>query len=143
MMRKNLVTTSVVVVTTLFLAGVLASRSAGQPAKTEPPSAASRLAAAERVCRMLHDQATGAPGHLVVEHTYVWSMRWMQAQRDVDAAADGDRFAALEAHLKRMRDFRARVAELHKQDLTSKFDVASTEYYVAEAEELLTRAKAK
>jgi hypothetical protein len=42
-----------------------------------------------------------------------------------------------------MRDFRRRVAELRKQDLASEFDLASTEYYVAEAEDLLARAKAQ
>lgn len=125
-----------------FFAAALMGQSASPPASTQPSSATSRLAAAERVCRLLHDQATGAPGHLVVEHTYVWSMRWMDAQRDVDAAR-GDRFSALEAHLQRMRDFRARVTELNKQELTSKFDLASTEFYVIEAEELLARERAK
>ena len=109
----------------------------------EPPSAAARLVAAERVCQMLHDEADGTPkGHQGVEHTYLWSMRRMEAQRDVDSAR-GDRFAALEAHLQRMRDFEARTAELYKAHSVAKFELASTQFYVADAEELLARERAK
>lgn len=128
----------------LFLAGVLMGQSASQRAKTEPPSAAARLAAAERVCQILHDQESGAPrGHQGVEHTYLWSMRRMEAQRDVDAAR-GDRFSALEAHLQRMREIETRTAELYKKPgVVSKFDFASTQFYVAEAEELLARERGK
>ena len=47
-MQRHFLTGSVVA-TGLLLAGILARQSAGQPAKTEPPGAAARLAAAERV----------------------------------------------------------------------------------------------
>ena len=141
-MRKRFLAIGVVG-SALFSAGVLMGQNANRRAETAPPSAAARLAAAERVCQILHDQATGAPkGHGGVEHTYLWSMRRMEAQRDVDAAR-GDRFSALEAHLQRMREFETRTAELYKAEVVSKFDLASTQFYVAEAEELLTRARAK
>lgn len=123
-----------------IFAVVLMGQNASQATKTEPPSAAARLAAAERVCRMFHDEKTGAPkSHS--DH-YLWSFRWMEAQRDVDAAR-GERFAALEAHLERMRAFANRTAELHKANLASEFELAATLYYVAEAEELLARARAQ
>ena len=126
-----------------FAAALLGQGAPPKAAKTEPPSAAARLAAAERVCQMLHDEANGRPqGHQGVEHTYLWSIRRMEAQRDVDAAR-GDRFSALETHLQRMRDFQARIAELYKVGAASRFDLASTQYYVAEAEELLARERAK
>ena len=131
-----------------FFAAVLMGQSASQPAKTEPPKSASRLAAerlaaAERVCKMLHDQTNGAPTiHEGVEHTYLWSLRRMEAQRNVDAVR-GDRLSALEAHAQRMRDFTARVAEMHKAGITTQFELASTQFYVAEAEELLARERAK
>lgn len=126
-----------------FVSAVLLGQSASQPARAGPPSAAARLAAAERVCQMLHDEAKGKPyGHQGVEHTYVWSMRRMQAQRDVDAAR-GDHLSALEAHLQRMREFETATADLYKANVVSRIDLASTQYYVAEAEELLARAQAK
>lgn len=124
----------------LFLASLLMGQNARQPGKATPPGAAARLAAAERVCQILHDEAGTPRGHQGVEHTYLWSMRRMEAQRDVDAAR-GDRFSALEAHLQRMRDFEARTAELYKTDVVSKFELASTQFYVAEAEEMLARAR--
>lgn len=124
-----------------FFAAALLGQDA--PAKTDAPNAAARLAAAERVCQMLHDEANGRPqGHQGVEHTYLWSIRRMEAQRDVDAAR-GDRFSALETHLQRMRDFRAGIAELQKSNGVSQLEVASTDFYVAEAAELLARERAK
>ena len=140
-MRKHFLVIGVVG-SGLFLAGVLMGQNASQATKSEPPSAAARLAAAERVCRSLNDRDDGLAGHLVVEHRYVWSMRWMEAQRDVDAAR-GDGVSALEAHARRMRELADRVAKLNKDGVTSGFDLASTQYYVAEAEELLARERAK
>jgi hypothetical protein len=125
-----------------FFAAVLMGQSASHPAKMEPASAAARLAAAERVCKLLHEEAFGVPGHLVVEHRYVWSMRWMEAQRDFDAGR-GDRLSALEAHLQRMRDLEAQAEKLYKENVVSKFDLASTQFYVAEGEELVARERAK
>jgi hypothetical protein len=122
----------------------LTDQNSGHGGRTAAPSAAARLAAAERVCQMLHDQPDGAPvAHEGVEHSYLWSMRRMEAQRDVDAARGGDRFAALEAHLQRMRDVEKQTAELYKAKVVSKFDMAATQYYVVEAEELLARERAK
>lgn len=140
-MRTRLLAT--VFVASGFLAAFLMGHSAAQPPKVDPPNAAARLAAAERVCQMLHDEASGAPaGHQGVEHAYLWSMRRMEAQRDVDAT-NGDRFAALESHLQRMRDFESATAKLNKEGVASKFELSSTQFYVAEAEEFLARARAK
>lgn len=126
-----------------FLAAFLMGQSTAQPTKVEPPNAAARLAAAERVCQMLHDEVSGAPaGHQGIEHAYLWSMRRMEAQRDVDAAS-GDHTSAQEAHRQRMRDFETGTAKLYKDGVASKFELASTQFYVAEAEELLARARAK
>ena len=123
-----------------FVAAVLLAKDTGHPEKAEPASAAARLAAAERVCMMLHDAKDGAPkAHEGVEHTYLWSLRRMEAQRDVDATRD-DRFSALEAHANRMREFSEHIAQLNKEGIASKFELASTRFYLAEAEELLARA---
>lgn len=126
--------------------GVLMGQNASLPAKPKPPSAEARLAAAERMCLLLHDRTSGAPLlHGGVEHAYIWSKRRMEAQRDVDEARGGDRFSALQAHLQRMRDLEARVGRLYKDKSArlSLFEYASTQFYVAEAEELLAREQAK
>lgn len=115
-------------------------RADAQPADT----ALARLAAAERVCDILHDQQDGASiPHQGVEHAYLWSLRRMEAQRRVGAArGEEDRASALRAHLERMRSLAQQVAEINKKaGGLSAFDVASTEFYVAEAQDLLAQAK--
>ena len=138
-MRKRLLAVGVAGLG-LFLAGLLMAQNVGDRAKTEAPSAAARLAAVERVCGMFHDEKTGAP-RAHADH-YLWSMRWMDAQRDV-ARTKVERTAAAEAHLERMRKFHKDMAELAKSNVVSQFELAATEYYVVEAEELLARAKAE
>ncbi|MBI2756741.1 MAG: hypothetical protein K2Q09_05355 [Phycisphaerales bacterium] len=113
---------------------------AAQPADT----ARARLAAAEFVCNILHDQETGASmPHQGVEHTYLWSLRRMEAQRRVDAARGGagSRTAAIDAHLQRMRAMAQGLAEAGKSGVLSRFDTASVDYYVAEAEDMLAQAR--
>jgi hypothetical protein len=110
-------------------------------------TAKARLATAERACKILHDLDTGQPlGHQGVEHTYVWSKRRMEAQLDVErlkpSGGDGG-IAAIERHVQWMREWSKQVTEAQTKGAFSKFDVASTDYYVAEAEDLLAHAKAK
>ena len=138
-MRKRFLTVGVAG-SGLFLAGLLMAQNVGERAKTDPPSAAARLAAVERVCGMFHDEKTGAP-KTHADH-YLWSMRWMDAQRDV-AGTKVERTAAVQAHLERMRKFHKDMADLAKSSVVSRFELAATEYYVVEAEELLARAKAE
>lgn len=140
-MRKGL--TCVVVVGLGLFAAVLMGQRASEPVKTESSTAAARLATAERVCESLHGETGGAPKvHEGVEHTYLWSLRRMEAQLAVDAVR-GDRVSAVERHAKWMREFGERVTELHKTGVISGFQLASTQFYVAEAEDLLARARAK
>jgi len=107
-------------------------------------TAKSRLATAERTCKLLHDSETGDPrGHQGVEHTYVWSKRRMEAEIGVERTKPGGGdggVAAIERHLEWMRAWNERVV---KSGAFSIFDGASTEFYIAEAEDLLARAKAK
>lgn len=132
------------VVAVAFFAAILLGQSPAQPARTDAAtSAARRLATAERVCQMLHDEMDGSPrGHGGVEHTYLWSKRRMEAQLDVEAER-GDRVSAVRRHAEWMRKLAESVAELNKSGMTSKFEVASTQFYLAESEELLARAEAK
>lgn len=109
----------------------------------EPPSAAARLAAAEKACKMLHDLNDGTPiAHQTVEHSYLWSLRRFEAQRDVEFAKDHG-VAAAQRHLDHVKALNAKLADANAKGAFSKFDVAATEYYVAEAEELLAKARAR
>lgn len=110
-------------------------------------TAKARLAAAERTCKILHDLESGAPcGHQGVEHTYLWSTRRMEAEIAVErtkpSGGDGG-LAAMQRHMEWMRDWAKTVADANAKGAFSTFDLASTEFYVAEAEDLLARARAK
>lgn len=131
-------------------AAALAWAQAGpQPASSTPalatsaPSAAARLAAAEKACKMLHDLNDGTPiAHQTVEHSYLWSLRRFEAQRDVEFAKDHG-LAAAQRHLDHVKALNAKLVDANAKGAFSKFDVAATEYYVAEAEELLAKARAR
>jgi hypothetical protein len=75
------------------------------------------------------------------DQVYRWSIRWLQADRDLSPKGPGD-VAALEAHLKRMIELQERVEVLNRELLpnTQKLEA---EWYVLEARLWLERAKAK
>ncbi len=128
-------------------AAIALGQAASQPtppaAAAATPSAAARLAAAEKACKMLHDLNDGTPiAHQTVEHSYLWSLRRFEAQREVDFAKDRG-LAAAQRHLDHVKALNAKLADANAKGAFSKFDVACTEYYVAEAEELLAKAKAR
>lgn len=75
------------------------------------------------------------------EEAYTWSVRWLEAQRDLSAKPE-DQVAALEAHLKRMTELHKAVKELSR-DLVPPFRVDQAEWYQLEARLWLTKAKAK
>jgi hypothetical protein len=143
----TIVTRSAAVVLLAAAAAIALGQAGGQPTApapgAEPPSAAARLAAAEKACMFLHDLADGSPiAHQTVEHSYLWSLRRFEAQRDVELAKDHG-VAAARRHLDHVRALAAKVAGANAKGAFSTFDVAATEYYVAEAEELLAKARAK
>jgi RND family efflux transporter MFP subunit len=76
------------------------------------------------------------------EEVYTWSVRWLNAQRDVSNKKD-ERLAALEAHLQRMKDLEKRVEALHKGGRTSPLDPLAAEAYRVEAELWLAQEKAR
>lgn len=71
-------------------------------------------------------------GRSDAEKVYVWSRRWLEAQRDADKKAD--RTAGLKAHRDRMKDLRQTAEALYKLAKAPYAEVAGTEYYLAEAE---------
>jgi multidrug resistance efflux pump len=76
------------------------------------------------------------------EDMYTWSVRWLNAQRDLSPRKD-DKVAALEAHLKRMKDWQQRVTQMHQTGLVTSLDVAAAQFYQAEAELWLAQANGR
>jgi len=142
----TIVTRSAAVVLLAAAAAIALAQAGGRPAASPaheaPASAAARLAAAEKACKMLHDLDDGSPiAHQTPEHSNLWSLRRFEAQRDVELAKDHG-VAAARRHLDHVRALAAKVAGANAKGALSTFDVAATEYYVAEAEELLAKARA-
>ena len=77
----------------------------------------------------------------VLEEVYRWSIRWLQAERDL-SRKESDHHAALEAHLKRMTDLQNWVIALNRELLADK-DKLAAEWYVLEARLWLEQAKTK
>ncbi|HZV07109.1 MAG TPA: hypothetical protein VE999_18655 [Gemmataceae bacterium] len=75
------------------------------------------------------------------EDVYTWSVRLLQAQRDLSSKYE-EQIAALEAHLKRMTDLQKRVKMVNKDLLQPKAE-SETEWYRLEAQLWLAQAKAK
>jgi hypothetical protein len=73
------------------------------------------------------------------EEVYIWSVRWLQAQRDLSPKHE-DQVAALEAHLKRMTDLKKGVEEISR-DLMPRIRVDEVEWYRLEAQLWLMKAK--
>lgn len=74
------------------------------------------------------------------EEVYIWSIRWLQAQRKLSPKKE-DQVAALVAHFKRMAKLRRAVGQL-TPDLMPAITKAEVEWYLLEAELWLGEAKA-
>lgn len=143
----TLTTRSAAVLLLAAVAAIALGQAGGQPSApapgAEPPSAAARLAAAEKACKMLHDLNDGMPiAHQGTEHSYLWSLRRFEAQRDTEFAKDRGE-AGARRHLEHVKALHDKIAGASAKGAFSKFDVAAAEYYVAEAEELLAKTRAK
>lgn len=73
------------------------------------------------------------------EEIYIWSVRWLQAERDLSPKRE-DQIAALEAHLKRMTELKKGIESLSR-DLMPPIRVDEAEWYRLEAQLWLTKAK--
>jgi hypothetical protein len=92
-------------------------------------------------------QQTKRTGDLVLpvgkpEEVYTWSVRWLNAQRDMSDKKD-NHIAALEGHFKRMKELQQRVTKLREGGLVSSVEPAAAAWYLAEAELWLAKEKAK
>lgn len=101
----------------------------------------SRLEAAQKAYQMLAKRVEAGAAN-DVEGMYRWSQRWLDAQRDVSAKKE-DQIAALEAHLGRMSELEKLAKNFAKAGQGLAQDAFAAEYYRADAELQLMRAKAK
>lgn len=137
-----------VLLSTLTVAALLALAAGGLSARAEPPkeerareqlidAARAKLELAERVCQMFHDRESGAPrGSTGTEANYLWSKRRMMAEIElirIDPEI-GTEAAAIRRHLDWMKQWNETVED---SGAFSQYEIATTEYYVAEAEAML------
>jgi RNA polymerase sigma factor (sigma-70 family) len=75
------------------------------------------------------------------EEVYNWSVRWLNAQLDMSDKKD-ERIAALEEHIKRMNQLKAKVNKM-TPELIPAYHNSAAAWYLAEAEVWLAKEKAK
>ena len=125
--------------------GTLAS-----PARAEEKSAVDNAKARVAVARKIYQglvenlkqKESPEPQLLDLEKFYLWSRRWMNAQREI-AEKKEDRIAAVEAHLGRMKELEGIMKELYETEQIAVDKVWKGEFYRLEAERSLLEAKKK
>jgi hypothetical protein len=78
----------------------------------------------------------------VVELVYRWSRRWLEAELEVDDRKT-EQIAAYQAHLNRMRDLGKVAYDRFRLRVNTIDEVTAADFYVAEAEIWLARAKSR
>ena len=96
------------------------------------------------VIGMNQTRGSGATLHLVAqpEEAYLWSVRWLNAQRDMRSGKES-RVTALEEHVTRMKELQKCASDLTQGLLPGSWGLSAPRYYVAEAECWLAQEKAK
>lgn len=74
------------------------------------------------------------------EDVYTWSVRWLNAQRDLSSKT-ADHLSALSEHLKRMQELAQVTAAFTKAGQGSPLSSPAAEFYLREAESWLSQAK--
>ncbi len=137
--------------TAVALATILVISMSGLTARAGQPDASpvdqgrldaarAKLETAERICQMFHDPESGSPrGGAGAESNYLWSKRRMLAEIELIQLdhRQGTEADAIQRHLQWMRAWNDRVVE---SGVFSPFGIATTEYYIAEAEAMLASA---
>jgi hypothetical protein len=124
----------------LALAGVCL---AGEPAPEKTGNAKARAAAARKVYEHLMERYKVDPNFQnEPERSYLWSRRWMEAEREA-AATKAGRVAAVEGHLERMKKWEKIFKEGRERGIFSPADVGAAEFYRLEADDWLAEEKAR
>jgi len=107
------------------------------------PNARARRDAAKAVYEGTWQRHLQEPGAVPFDLGYFhdWSVRWMQAECDLNPAKDAQ-IAAHEGHLKRMELWKGQRDKAWKEGQAAAYEVRAAEFYSLEAEDWLT-AKAK
>jgi len=116
--------------------GVRACCAAARAEKPDP--AATKV----KTARAAHEATFEAfrSGKADADKVYLWSRRWMEAQRD-QGGKKADPATAIKDHLARMKVLRRFALERYKAGQTTPADVLGADFYIAEAEVWLTQAK--
>ncbi|OWK40800.1 hypothetical protein [Fimbriiglobus ruber] len=122
-----------------------ADRKDAPPARGANADAAVKKAILEdarQVYEMNQKRYRALEGPVVVEDTYLWSVRWLEAELDLaaDAAA---KTAALKGHLERMREVEKMAANQAKAGQGRQSDAVAGHYHRTRAELWLARGEIK
>jgi hypothetical protein len=132
------------VVGALILGYLLGAGVTTPPAPADPPAARTEPARCRRnAARQVYGQALQLYSEglqLDAERVYLWSCRWLDAERGL-GTQKADHVAALTAHRDRMTALHE-MARRHG-GLVAPMEVTATDYYRAEAEEWLAAAQRK
>jgi hypothetical protein len=124
------------------LAGGISAPPGRGDAQAAPDPAKAKLEAARITYEALLEVHRQGQAGFDAEKVYLWSRRWMEAERDL-SEKKADRAAAAEAHLDRMKDLRKLDVARYKAGQGTKAEALGADFYVAEAELWLARVKGK
>ncbi|HLN28925.1 MAG TPA: hypothetical protein VK395_14355 [Gemmataceae bacterium] len=124
-----------------FLAGALAEKAATKDVPTVQKLADARVTAARKAYEetaLLYREARTRD----VDRIYLWSRRWLDAQRDA-AKGKADEEAAYAGHWNRMKAVEDSVKNRLRSGAAAAIEVPAVEFYRLEAEIWLSQARAK
>jgi outer membrane protein TolC len=130
--------TIVLLVSSLFLPAL----GAAEKPKEQPADRAKLAAAKVEAARTAYKATMTAfrEGRSDSEKVYLWSRRWLEAQRDASPKL-AERAAAIEAHRQRMKDLRKMAEQNYKRGQAPIADVLGADFYIAEADLWLSDAQ--
>lgn len=106
----------------------------------EPKASSEELLEAARSAyefhKVLYENARGP----AAEDLYLWSKRWMTAERDLDPAA-AEAAKAVKAHVERMEQLEALTKSRHEAGRAHGGAVTAAKYYLIEARLMLARTR--
>jgi len=111
---------------------------------TPAPNAKARRDAARKVYEMAKQAHLQGLEGVRADSGYFhdWSVRWLQAERDLSQKKPDD-VTALEEHLKRMEFWKDLIDSAVKDGQATKLDASAAEFFRLEAEDWLAAARAE
>lgn len=142
MSRQRSVGVTIFVGLLLVVAGLRGSTAEEQKdADPHSKSTRERLRLAKDVYEgsLEHHRKDAGAGPNDIEHYYRWSVRWMQAERDLGQTRNA-RLAAFEEHLKRMQFWKERRALEREEGYVTAAEASAAEFFLVEAQDWLVAA---